>query len=180
MSPTSAPADEVMQSRIVESPTSVYIDPELASLSRKVEVSTHACGAWSFPMNVGPALVETLRRTNEVALKHQVPGGTATQPAEGAAYHIVITLEDFEARVVANPQFFTGLLDANAELSLRVRVLDAKGVEVLKALPSGEGSAEVSGDCSDGAPSLSKATGKAMKRTAESYVDKVINSGVIH
>jgi hypothetical protein len=180
VSPTSAPVEEVMQSRIIDSPTSVYIDPELSALKREVQVTTDTCGAWSFPTSVGPALVETLRRANEAALKHPVAGGTATQAAEGATYHIVIKLEDFDAHVSASPKFFDGLLDAYTEVTLRVRVIDAKGNEVLKAIVSGEGSGEVTGACPDGAPSLSQAAGKAVRRTVESYVDKVINSGVIH
>jgi hypothetical protein len=175
VAPTSAPVNEVMQSRVIESATSVYIDPEVSALSRKVEVTGHYCSAWSYPMNVGPALVETLRRANEAALKHPVPGGTATQAADGAVYHIIVTLEEFQASVSVG-----GGLDARTELTLRVRVIDAKGNELLKAIPNGEGSSEVSGDCRDGAAALSQATGKAIKRTVESYVDKVINSAVMH
>jgi hypothetical protein len=180
VAPTGAPAADVMNSRVIESPTSVFIAPDVTGLRKEVAISGYTCSAWSFPMSVGPGLAETLRLANGAAIKHLVPGGTATTPADGAAYHITVTMDGFEPRVSVAPQFWSGLANASAEITMRARVIDAKGMEILKTIVAGEGSAEETGDCPAASGALSTATGKAVKRVVENYVEKVINTGIIH
>ena len=177
---TSMAASEVMATRAIESPTSVYISPDVALLSQKVAVSGYSCSAWNFPTSVGPGLAETLRLTNDQALKHPVPGGTQSEPGAGASYHIIFDQPEYDPRISIAPQFWSGLADASAELTLRVRVIDAKGMEIIKTIVSGEGSAQQSGDCEAMSGALAAASGKAVKRIAENYVEKVINTGLFH
>src|SRR5689334_7548332 len=148
VAPTGAPAADVMNSRVIESPTSVFIAPDVTGLKKEVAISGYTCSAWSFPMSVGPGLAESLRLANGAAIKHLVPGGTAAAPADGAIYHIAITMDDFEPRVSVAPQFWSGLANASAEITMRVRVIDGKGGEILNTIIAGEGSAEQTGDCS--------------------------------
>jgi hypothetical protein len=137
VAPTGAPAADVMNSRVIESPTSVFIAPDVTSLQKEVAISGYTCSAWSFPMSVGPGLAETLRLANGAAIKQLIPGGTATTPADGAAYHVTVTMDGFEPRVSVAPQFWNGLANASAEITMRVRVIDAKGAEILKTIVAG-------------------------------------------
>lgn len=176
VAPSAAGASVVMQSRVVESPTSVYFPPELAYWQQKIPVTGYECSAWSFPTSVGPGLVETFRLANKAALQHEVPGGRANGPAPGADYNIVFGLESIEAKVTFAPSFWSAVVTANADVALQVHVVGADG-EVLRTVIDGQGSATLDGGCSDGAKALSEAIGKALRRVSENYVDRVINSG---
>jgi hypothetical protein len=180
VAPTGAGAGEVMTNRVIESPTSVYIAPDLASLSQKIPVTGYACSAWSYPTSIGPGLVETIRLANTAALKHEIPGGTPHGPAQGADYNISFDLESVDGRVTFAPSVFSAVISANAEVALQVHVASQEKGEVVRTVLDGEGAATLDGGCPDGARALSEAMNKALKRISENYVDRVINSGAFH
>jgi len=175
-----AGAAEVMTSRIVNSPTSFYISPDLATLAPKISYESYACSAWSFPTAVGAALTQTLQSTNSSAFRNVVSGGSLNQAGQGASYNVVFTLDNFESRLNALPGFWSGTMSATSEISLHVSVSDASGYQVIRTIVDGDGNADVPGTCAAGSQALSEAIGKAVKRVAENYVDKVINSGIMH
>ena len=185
-----AAAGVEVTNRVIESPTSVYMPPELASLSQKIEVAGVACGAYSFPTSIGPGLAETIRLTNKAALKNEVPGGTAAGPPNGAEYNIAFALESIEASVsfpATGGIFFPGYLVATlarAEVRLQVHVISRKNGEVVRTVVEGLGASNMKqgfpNTCEDGSKALSEAFGMAFRNLAKDYIDRVINSGAFH
>jgi hypothetical protein len=134
-----AGAGVVMPARVIESPTSVYIPPDLSVMSQKIPVTGYQCSAWSFPTSIGPAIAETIRLTNRAALKHEIPGGTAMGPPQGADYNIAFAVEAFEARVTYAPSFFSAVISSTAEITLQVRVVSPTKGEVVRTVIYGQG-----------------------------------------
>jgi hypothetical protein len=83
---------DIKTAGVVESPTGVYIPPELANYAQEVPVSGWGCGAWSVPVTMGPGLVQSLEAANHKALRNQLPGASAHLPVPGAKYNIAIAL----------------------------------------------------------------------------------------
>jgi hypothetical protein len=138
------------------------------------------CSAWSFRTDVATALTETFRTTNSSGFTNIVAGGSTAQAAPGASYNVVLSLDNFQARVSASPGFWSATMNATSEISLRVSVSDASGNQVLRTIVDGEGNADASGGCDSGSQAVSEAVAKAVKRAAENYAAKVINSGLMH
>jgi hypothetical protein len=177
---SSVPAADVVEKRAIVSPTSVWMSPDVGALKPQVRSITEVCGAFVYPLSLGAGLAETLERTNEAALKRRVSGGTGSAAAAGAAYHIIIELDDVRTRLSVSSGWGP-VASADAEVVLRVRVIDAAGDEVFRTTVAGEGAADESiGTCEDSANALSAAAAKSVKRVAESYVEKVINAGAFH
>jgi hypothetical protein len=55
-------------------------------------------------------------------------------------------------------------------------VVDADGKEIVRTSIAGEGTANIGGQCSDGAQTIANPTQKSIKRALENFVYKIINS----
>lgn len=175
IAPQGAAAGEVMPGRRLAYPVSVYVEPELADLTREADTG-YMCSAHAYPVKVGPAIVSTLRNVDEAAFARIVPGGTRSAMAPGAQRHLVFGLEEFRASLDFSPGFWTGKANAQAELTMKVTALGEGNREILRTVVTGEGSSRKEGDCPTGAQALTEAVNKAVKRAAEEYVFKVINA----
>lgn len=86
---------------------------------------------------------------------------------------------ELTARLDFAPGVWQARAQANVDLLMRVRVYDAMGEELLRAVVEGNGFGEAPGDCAAGAQALGAAATKAIERALEEYVYKVINSDQI-
>lgn len=179
VSPTAAPAAEIMPNRTIDAPASMYVAPELASLSQNAAVG-YTCSAHTFPINAGPAIVSTARTVNEGTFSALVPGGTLSEPGEGATYHVVFDYEEFNPRVDFVAEYFNARAIAEVEIVMSATLLDASGNRILRTLISGEGNSnQTTGGCEAGADALAEATTEAIGRAFENYVLRVVNSDQI-
>lgn len=175
VAPTSAAAAEILPNRTINRSASIYVAPELSSIMRTAQPS-YVCSAHTFPVNAGPAIQSSILSTNEAAFSGIIPGGTRSTGAPGAYRHIVFDLESFNPRLDFTETFASGRALANAELLMRVTVLDERNNPILRTVVSGQGSSERDGFCPVGAQALQEATSLAIRRALENYVFRVINS----
>jgi hypothetical protein len=177
VAPTTAAASAVLPQRQIELPSSYYVTDEIASLNRSASEG-YMCSANKFDVNAGPAIASSIRSVNQTAFKSISEGGTLTQPAEGAKWHIVFELDSFTPRIHFEPGFWSATSIANVELVLKVTAYDESAKQILRISAAGDGYGESDGGgCSSGADALSIATNEAIKRTMESYVNQVVNAG---
>ena len=180
IAPAGATDSDIRTTSTVESPTSVYIPPELANYAQEVPVSGYGCGAWSVPVTMGPGLVQSLEAANRKALHNQLPGTSAQLPAPGAKYNISIALDGFHPHLKVEIGFVSGTAVAAADVVLRVRVTDGQAKELLVSQVTGDGEAQSDVVfCPEVKKALTQATTLAVQQVAQSYVDKIINSGVL-
>jgi hypothetical protein len=175
VSPSSSAAGEILPSRKIAYPTSYFVDTELASLNRDASEG-YSCSAHKFPVSVGPAISSSIRSVNDSAFEQVAEGGTASQAGDGVERHLVFQLDSFEPRLRFEPGFFQGTAVANVELVLKVTVYDKTGNALVRTRITGSGYGEMDGGCGAGAEALGIAANQAVKRTMESYVDRVINA----
>lgn len=175
VAPTMAPAAEIMPDRQLSYPASIYIEPELESLSRDIRPS-FVCSAHNYPLNAGNAITSTFRNLNEEIFSDVIPGGSSSQGANGAVRHIVYQYEGFNPRLNFATGFWTGTAQANVEVIIKVIVYDENGMQLMRTIVDGQGFAERDGECGVGAETLAEATQVAIRRAAENYVHKVVNS----
>jgi hypothetical protein len=180
IAPIGATDIDIKTGSTVESPTSVYIPPDLASYAQEVSVSGWGCGAWSVPVTLGPGLVQSLQAANRKGLRNEVPNGSAQQPAPGAKYNIAIALDGFHPHLKVEPGLFSSTAVAAADVVLRVRVTDDQAKEVLISQVTGDGEAESDVVfCPEVKKALTQAVTLAVQQVAQNYFDKVINSGLL-
>lgn len=180
ITPAGATDSDIKAAVVVESPTSVYIPPELANYAQEVPVSGWGCGAWSVPVTMGPGLVQSLQAANHKALRNQLAGASAQQPAPGAKYNISIALDGFHPHLKVEMGLFSGTAVAAADVVLRVRVTDDQAKELLVSQVTGDGEAESDVVlCPEVKKALTQATTIAVQQVAQNYIDKVINSGLL-
>lgn len=180
IAPPGATDSDIKTTGVIESPTSVYIPPELANYAQEVPVSGWGCGAWSVPVTMGPGLVQSLQAANHKGLRNQLPGASAQLPAPGAKYNISIALDGFHPHLKVEPGLFSGTAVAAADVVLRVRVTDNQAKELLTSQITGDGEAQSDVVfCPEVKKALTQATTLAVQQVAQNYIDKIINSGVL-
>jgi len=180
ITPAGALDSDIKTAGVVESPTGVYIPPELANYAQEVPVSGWGCGAWSVPVTMGPGLVQSLEAANHKALRNQLPGASAQLPAPGAKYNIAIALDGFHPHLKVEMGLFSGTAVAAADVVLRVRVTDDQAKELLVSEVTGDGEAQ--SDvllCPEVKKALTQAVSLAVQQVAQNYVDKIFNSGLL-
>lgn len=180
IAPIGVADSDIKTASTVESPTSVYIPPDLASYAQEVSVSGWGCGAWSVPVTLGPGLVQSLQAANRKGLRNEVPNGSAQQPAPGAKYNIAIALDGFHPHLKVEMGLFSGTAVAAADVVLRIRVTDNEAKELLTSEVTGDGEAQ--SDvllCPEVKKALTQAVTLAVQQVAQNYVDKVFNSGLL-
>ena len=176
--PSSAAGAEVMANRIIQRPTLYFFSDDLRDLSADVHYPGIDCGAHHFPLHVGNAITETLRKATEAGFAHAEASEPGTPPAQGG-YLVSFAFDDLTTNIGYSSGFFSGTAHATVELTVRVAVADGSGTEVAKAILDGEGAADASGDCPVAGGALQQAADKAVKRMGLEYVDKIINTNVL-
>ena len=175
---SSAASAEVMANRVIQRPASYVFADELRDLNKDVHYPGMTCSAHHFPLQLGHAITETLRKATEAGFAHAEPSQAGTPPAQDG-YLIRFALEDLTTNVGMTPGFFSGTAHATVELTVKVAVADSAGTEVAKAILDGEGAADASGDCPAAGEALQQASEKAVKRIGLEYVDKIVNTNVL-
>jgi hypothetical protein len=170
-------AAEVMSTKVRQYKAYVVFSDNLATAGKDVK-SGFACGAHKYPMYIGEALVGSLSKTVEAAFPQTVNnGGSIPASADGIIFKF--DLSEFEPRIRFTPGFFVPTADANVDIAIRARVSDKAGKELVATTFRGQGHSSEDGTCGVGADALAEAGRKAIANAMESFVDKVINTGVL-
>lgn len=176
VSSTSAPVSEIRPDKQLGCTASYFIESEIADLSREVKPSSYVCSAHNFPLEVGEALRSSIVKVLDGTFKNVVVSSSKTPSDTDGRYKFIFSLDTFQPSLRFSPGFWQANISATTEIVLKVIVVAENGKEVVRTTISGEGSAESGGQCGDGAQVMAEATQKAIKRTLENLVYKIINS----
>jgi hypothetical protein len=171
-------AAEVMSTKVRQDKVYVVFSDNLATAGMDVK-SGFACGAHKYPMYIGEALQGSISKTVEAAFPHTVNNGSAF-PSAGDGMVFKFDLSEFDPRIRFTPGFWVPSADANVDIAIRARVSDRQGKELVATTFRGQGHASEDGSCGIGADALGLAAQKAIANAMESFVDKVINTGVLN
>ncbi len=180
--PTIVSSAEIIVDSRLPYPVSIYIDPELESLSRVVR-SPFVCPWLKFPVFVGDAVDSTLRDANKQIFSQILDGGSYNQSADGAKRHIAFHLEFFDPRLeFINVAGYRTTGVANFSILIGVTVYDENSEMLFRTIVEGEGSQEMErvSDCDLGTQLIQSAAQTAIRQAVEDYVRKVVNSNRIH
>ena len=170
-------AAEVMTTKVRQEKAYLVFGESITTASREVKAG-YACGAHTYPMNIGAPLQSSISKTVEAAYPSAVSNGS-TRAASADGITMKFDLTDFDPRIHFVTGFWAPTADANVDLAIRARVTDARGKEVLTTTFRGQGHATTDGTCAVGADALAQASQKAIAGAMESFVDKVINTGAL-
>ncbi len=173
---TSAPVAEIRPDKQINCNVSYFIENEISDLSKDIKPSSYACGAHTFPLKVGEALKSSITKVLNGAFTHVTMSSSKTPSHGDGKYKFIFTLDTFNSSLRFSPGFWEASIFASSEIVLKVIVVDANGKEIVRTSIAGEGTANIGGQCSDGANALSDATQKSIKRVLENFVYKIINS----
>ena len=173
---TSVPVSEIRADKRVRGEASLYIDSELADLNKDIRPVSYICSAHTFPLNVGDGLKSSILKVLNGTFDSVNLSATKNPSNVDGLYKFIFTYDSFQPSLRFSPGFWQANIFAKAEIVIKVKVIDRKGEEIVRTTISGEGSADAGGQCRDGAELLAEATQKALKRTLENFVYKVINS----
>ncbi|TEA71883.1 hypothetical protein [Allopusillimonas ginsengisoli] len=166
-----------MPNRRIDAPAAVRIDPELSNLTRKVNTG-FVCGAHTYTVDLGSGISESILQTMEGAFK-QVARVDSQSEVQPGAYFLDFYLSDFAPRLRFLPGFWSATADADTELAIRVRATNPQGKLVLQTTGRGQGNAEETGGCTEGEEPITEATRKALQRTMEDLVQKLVNTRIL-
>jgi hypothetical protein len=167
-----------MANRIIQRPTGYVFPDELKDLNKDVHYPGMTCSVHDFPLQLGNAITETLRKATEAGFAHAEASVPGAPPVQGG-YLVRFAFEDLTTNIGMTPGFFSGTAHASVELTVKVAVADSSGNDVAKAILDGEGAADASGDCPAAGDALQQAAAKAIKRIGLEYVDKIVNTNVL-
>lgn len=169
ISPTSAPASEIMPGKMIGKPTSFSYSSTFNDLNKVVRPGSYQCSAHNFPVDAEGAFRKTFDRVNRLAFANIVPPGAGSN-------QVSVDVDDFDLRLHFAPGFWSLTATAEAEVIFKVRVA-SRGRDVARFVVSGSGKADYEGGCNAGSMALEAAVEKALRRAADQYVQKVVNSG---
>lgn len=175
VAPAPAAASEVLPTRRLPYTVSYFVDPSVATLEKNAQTG-FTCSAHAFPVNVGPAISSTIRSVNAVAFANAREEGSRNEGADGVKRHIVLDLIEFNPKLDFSQGFWTSRAHGRVEIVLRAIALDETNKTILTATISGEGSADQTGGCSNGADALAEAANKAVRRLGQDYANKFVNA----
>lgn len=140
----------------------------------------HMCVAHKYPLNVVPAVTETidevLRNAFSDPQRHEMP---VMMPAAGNQYFIEFRVESFETVLGYSSGTWSGSAHADAAMNMSVSIVGPDGIEVHRSSLSGDGSAIQAGGCAQGAVALSESASEAIEETVQAFVYKVVNSRLL-
>ncbi len=173
---TSAPVAEIRSDKQMDYSASYYIGDEISNLNKQITPSSYVCSAHTFPLSVSQGLQNSIIKVLEGTFKSVNRSSTTTPSAEDGKYKFIFSLDSFNPSLRFATGFWEASIFARSELIMKVKVVDKDGKEVVRTTISGDGAADSSGHCGDGAQVLADATQKSIKRVLENFVYKVINS----
>lgn len=170
-------AAEVMPSRRLDADATIRIDPELSSISKKVNTG-FVCSAHNFTITPGTAVAESILRTLEGSFNTVTRVDAQSQ--QPATYFLDFYLDTFEPRLRFNPGFWVATPESTVEISIRARASGKDGNLVFQTTARGQGHHEDgSGGCGEGMKVVEEATREAVQRAMEDLAQKLINSRVL-
>ena len=173
---TSAPVAEIRTDKQCHKDVSYYIGSELHDLYKEVKPASYVCSAHKFPLEVGGAIESSIIKVLKGTFDN-VSASASKNPSEGdGAYKFIFSLDSFRPILKFSMGFWAANITAQTEIVMKVLVIDSSGKEVVRTTISGEGAADLSGQCGAGADVLQEATEKAVERALDNFVYKVINS----
>lgn len=173
---TSAPVAEIQPDKQIDCTASYFIESEIRDLAKDIKPSSYVCRVHTFPLEVGTALKSSIVKVLEGTFANVTTASSKTPSESDGRYKFIFSLDTFHPTLRFSQGFWQANIFANTEIVMKVMVTDANGKEVVRTTISGEGSADTGGLCGDGAQVLADATQKAIKRTLENLVYKIINS----
>lgn len=172
----SSAAAEIQTNRVSKERVSLYIEPALRDLRTEADTG-YVCSAHAFPVDAGDAVATSVRKVVEGAFAGYELRDTPNY--EGSDIDMRVALEGFRVDLSFETGFWSAKANANAELVLKVDV-NRNGEPIApRTTVAGEGSGHKDGGCGEGAVASAEATEKAIKRTMENLVYKLINSGAL-
>ena len=176
VSSTDSAVSEIRTDKQTHKEVTIFISDDLSNLKKDVKPSSFVCSANKYPLDVGPALKLSIRHVMDGAFSNVYEQTSAAPSDSSAPYHFTFRLDSFEPRLTFTPGFWSASISASAELVMKVEATDSKGKIIVRTTVSGDGMADGDGQCPEGAQILALATQKAIKRTLENFIDKMINS----
>ncbi len=176
---TSVPVAEIRADKQINCSVSYFIENELIDLNEDIKPSSYVCGAHTFPLKVGEALKSSIFKVLDGAFTNVTTSSSRAPSNWDGKYKFIFTLDTFNASLRFAMGFWEANIFGSSEIVIKVVVIDANGKEVVRTSIAGEGAANISGQCGDGANALTEATQKAIRRTLENFVYKIINSNYL-
>ena len=168
---------EVMPTRRINADAAVRIDPELAEMSKKVNVG-FVCGAHNYTITPGTAVSESIMRTLESAFRSV--SRVETREERPGTYFLDFKLDEFAPRLKFNPGFWMATPESTSEISIRVSAFRPDGTPAIRTTARGQGNYEDgAGSCDKGMDVVEVATQEAVQRAMEDLAQKLINSKVL-
>ncbi|MEN3950824.1 hypothetical protein [Iodidimonas sp. SYSU 1G8] len=169
-------ASEIQTNRISRERVSLYLAPDLMDLETEADTG-YTCSAHKFPVKAGSAVATSVRKVVEEAFAGYELRETPTY--SGPDLDMRVGLESFKVDLAFDSGFWSAKANAQAELVLKVDVSRNGEAIVGRTTIAGEGTGRRDGGCGDGAEASAEATEKAIKRTMENMVYKLVNSGAL-
>lgn len=174
--PTSLPAAEIIPGRELPYTISQYFAPGMENINQE-PTQGFICSAHKYSVNIGPALVASIRTVNEAGFEGVIPSDEPRAAAPGVERHLSFESESFQARLDFVGGAFLVRAVASAEIVFRVTAYDGDGKEILRTMASGSSEADAgAAGCEGGEQALLEASRRAIQRAVEGYVHKVINA----
>lgn len=171
----SSPLGEIRTDRHVDAPAHITFGQSLQSMNYEADLDGIVCTAHNFPVDPSAAIRGSILQVVENSFSNLniSPLSNLYMPD---SFNLKFDLVSFRANLGFNSGYWTGTAVADSELVLRVTV-HYEGAEVYRTTLVGNGNHRTKGGCDAGAQAIGRATEKAVARTVESLVYKVINTG---
>jgi len=175
---TTAGAVMVMPNRVSNMPIQLSLLVQGSTGTSIIRATGIDCTENVYQLSLNESVHTSLRISTSAAF----PAMQVSQNAEthsGQVRRIIIQFERPTARLSFLPGLWQYTALANVEVAANVTVVASSGQEMYRGFIIGTGSEETPGYCPAGAQALGAAASNAIRRLAQDYVSKIINSGVV-
>jgi len=180
----STPIDGIQKNSQSNCSIGYYFEKDLNSLNKTIKPSTYVCKMASFPIEAKEAFKNSLMRVLESSYANveeaSDPKFSGTENEFNFIFELVsfdpsIELSMYETFIQILFQVYTHI-KAESKISLKVKVFNKNGDQILSTTISGEGAEKGKGQCYEGSDYLAKATEHAIEELLRRFVNKVVNS----
>lgn len=172
-----APTSEIRADRFRDTHVGVVTNMDSTDFLIEAKKPGFTCTAHTYPVDVGPALRESIGKVMDASFSSYENIGSVTARQDGKhGYVMIFDLEEFDATFSYSTGFWSGTAHGRASITLKVTILDSYGDEILRTNVSGDGNGDAEGGCGKGAEALGQAASEAVAEVLENFVYKVINS----
>lgn len=165
LDPTGEPAAQVTAGKKISAPVAITYAIQVDDTVRKFQ-----CGAYSYVLDARNSITNTLDLENEATFVNIVPN------EKDATYVIRIQEDSLEGNIYLIPGFWTASVSANADIVLRVSIMDQQRREIVRTAISGHGTANLPGNCLSAGLPIKQAIEKAIRRVGDEYAYRVLNT----